>query len=458
MNVAVAREQISDLIISIEALHPTARIADVASLFLSDTCREFLCLPVTENNIVVGTISRYTVMRIFLQPYGRELFGPRPIEQWINKDALKIDINADIETASSYVRTHITNPITEDFVIVKEGEYRGMGVVLALLELMEKRAKRRNRTLAVVNQNLKSSQTRLIQSEKMASLGQMVAGVAHEINTPLGYVQSNVELARDFSQHIKQALTISHELATALLDGTADDQTLGQLIQETSTHTNSVINDGLLHDLTTLFEDSLHGLGQISELVLSLRNFSRMDHVTISRVSLNECIDNALTIGRNVIKQKADIERNFTEDSEVECVASQINQVLLNVLTNAAQAIPQFGVIKITTRSQANHVDIHIRDNGCGMPESVRKRIFDPFFTTKAIGEGTGLGLSISYQIIQQHKGLIEARSKVDKGTEFVIRLPRLFARGNSAATNHSLSPNPSAHSTQSSQPNLTVV
>jgi signal transduction histidine kinase len=302
-----------------------------------------------------------------------------------------------------------------------------MGIALSLLELMEKRAKRRNRTLAVVNQNLKSSQSRLIQSEKMASLGQMVAGVAHEINTPLGYVNSNVELARNFVQQIQQTITTSHQLVTALLDGTADDKTIGRLIQATNTQTHQVIHEGLLTDLDTLFDDSLHGLNQISELVVSLRNFSRIDHATISCVSLNDCIENALTIGRNIIKQKAEIERHFDEDVEIECVASQINQVLLNILTNAAQAITGFGSIKITTRSHPLYIDIHIRDNGCGMNETTRKKIFDPFFTTKAVGEGTGLGLSISYQIIQQHKGVIEVKSVVGKGTEFIIRLPRRY-------------------------------
>ena len=156
-----------------------------------------------------------------------------------------------------------------------------------------------------------------------------------------------------------------------------------------------------------------------------MRNFSRTDHANFVSVNINESIEGALTIGRNVLKQKAEVERVFADDVMVECVPSQINQVLLNIFTNAAQAIPIFGVIKITTRSHKNFVDIHIRDNGCGMTESVRKKIFDPFFTTKKVGEGTGLGLSISFQIIQQHNGLIEVKSFEGKGTEFVIRLPR---------------------------------
>jgi signal transduction histidine kinase len=238
-------------------------------------------------------------------------------------------------------------------------------------------------------------------------------------------VQSNVELARDLAARIGSAVNSSHQLVTALLDGEADDQAIGTAIQKTAEETGQLMDEGALKDFDALFDDSLYGLTQIGELVVSLRNFSRIDHAKVGSVSLNECLDSALTIGRNIIKQKADIERNYCADAEVECVASQINQVLLNILTNAAQAIAEFGVIRVTTRASEAHVDIHIRDNGRGMPEDVRKRIFDPFFTTKAVGEGTGLGLSISYQIVRQHNGLIDVRSKEGKGTEFIVRLPR---------------------------------
>src|SRR5690606_7678214 len=157
-------------------LTPATTIAEAAQIFGADENRELLCLPVVEDHRVVGTLSRASLMKIFLQPYGRELFGPRPLRQWMNSTPLLIESDADVETASQYVRTRLTNPITEDFVVVRHGEYLGMGIVMSLLELLETRALRRNRTLASVNQRLKSSQNRLIQSEKMASLGQMVAG------------------------------------------------------------------------------------------------------------------------------------------------------------------------------------------------------------------------------------------------------------------------------------------
>jgi len=437
MNIAVSNEQVGDLLVSVSPLSLATSIAEVANLFLSDTHRELLCLPVVDNDLVVGTISRYAIMRIFLKPFGREVHGPRSVEQWMNKNPLLIDANTDVDTASRYVHEHITNPITEDFVITRGGKYLGVGMVLSLLELLDQRAARRNKTLMVVNRNLKSSQTRLIQSEKMASLGQMVAGVAHEINTPLGYVSSNVELVRGFAQQIQDAVVVSHQLVTALQEGGVDDDTLSDLMQAANEQTQMIISDGMLADLDTLFTDTFHGLEQISELVVSLRNFSRTDHANFVSVNINESIESALTIGRNVLKQKAEVERIFADDVMVECVPSQINQVLLNIFTNAAQAIPHFGVIKIITRGHKNFVDIHIRDNGCGMPESVRKKIFDPFFTTKAVGEGTGLGLSISFQIIQQHNGLIDVKSVEGKGTEFVIRLPRKRAVNTSSLANH---------------------
>lgn len=429
MNIAVRREQIIDLAIPAKPLAPDTTIAEAAQIFGADENRELLCLPVVEDHRVVGTLSRASLMKIFLQPYGRELFGPRPLRQWMNSTPLLIESDADVETASQYVRTRLTNPITEDFVVVRHGEYLGMGIVMSLLELLETRALRRNRALVSVNQRLKSSQSRLIQSEKMASLGQMVAGVAHEINTPLGYAHANVELASNLARQLQDALHTSHQLVTALLDGTADDQTIGQLIQDTNQQTHELIGEGLIQDFTTLFDDSLHGLEQISELVVSLRNFSRIDHVKQGRVDLNESLETALTIGRNILKQKAEIVRDYAEDAWVECAASQINQVLLNILTNAAQAIPEFGLIKVSTRAAKEHVDIHIRDNGCGMPPEVRAKIFDPFFTTKPVGQGTGLGLSISYQIVQDHGGMINVKSIPGKGTEFVVRLPRQHPR-----------------------------
>lgn len=388
---------ISDLLLPIAGVSPDTQIKDVADGFLTDAWRHLLCLPVVENNQVIGTISRYAIMRIFVQKFGREVFGTRPVTDFINRTPLLVESNEDIEKASRIIREKIQHPITEDFVIVENGEYRGMGVVLSLLELMEQRASQRTRSLVTANHQLKASQTQLVQSEKMASLGQMVAGIAHEMNTPLGYVSSNLELISDFSKQIQDSQAAAAE----------------------------VQNAALFKDMDSLLNDSVYGLRQMGELITGLRSFSRLDQSRQDEVSLNECIDSALTIARNVVRPKAEVIKNYDSDTLLRCVPSQINQVLLNLLTNAAQAIDHFGEITITTKGSEDYVDVYIRDTGKGMPEDVRSRIFDPFYTTKPVGEGTGLGLSISWQIIRQHRGIIKVRSVEGKGTVFVIRLPR---------------------------------
>ncbi|HEY7884959.1 MAG TPA: ATP-binding protein [Cellvibrionaceae bacterium] len=437
MNVAIVSHRVGELMMSVEPLTPESSVRQVADLFLSAEHRQLLCLPIVDGECVVGTISRYAIMKIFLQPYGREIFGTRPAVNFMNNKPLLIDTDTDIDMAARYVRTHISHPITEDFVILQNNCYLGMGLVLSLLEKMEHRADARNKTLRSVNARLKSSQAHLIQSEKMASLGQMVAGVAHEINTPLGYVQSNIELAVGISDDVHRLYQNTAQLIDTLHNNQAGDTDLAQAINPVADIIKKLRAENTLGDLQSLFNDSLHGLTQISELVVSLRNFSRIDHVKLSEVNINDCLDSALTIGRNIVKQKADVVRDYDDNVLVECAASQINQVLLNILTNAAQAIEQFGTITLKTRSRPQHVDIHIRDTGRGMSPEVCNKIFDPFFTTKAVGEGTGLGLSISFQIIEQHHGLINVKSIENKGTEFIIRLPRYQQQNRSRALPH---------------------
>lgn len=417
--------RISDLVMRVHPIPPQMRVADVADLFLAEACADLLCLPVVRGGETLGIVSRYDIMRVFLRQYGREVFGARPIERFMNPSPLLVEQSTGIEEASRYVRQHLRLPITEDFVVVENGEYRGMGMVTSLLEKMEQRVAARGQALVRANQHLKASQSHLVQSEKMASLGQMVAGVAHEINTPLGYVRSNVELVRDFAARTATALMASGNLVRSLMDERATDDEISQHLAVATAEQASVAETGILDELDNLFDDTLHGLGEISELVLNLRNFSRLDRARVDRVNLNECLDSALTIGRNLIKQKAEVVRDYGDLPEVECAASQINQVLLNILTNAAQAIDDFGVIRLQSRALDEGVEIRISDNGSGMPETVRQRIFDPFYTTKPVGQGTGLGLSISYQIITQHGGSIAVASTPGAGTEFRLWLPQ---------------------------------
>jgi two-component system, NtrC family, sensor kinase len=238
---------------------------------------------------------------------------------------------------------------------------------------------------------LRDQQAQLIQSEKMASLGQMVAGVAHEINTPLGYANSNVGIVRES------------------LRAMADDPAHGEAMNEYS----------------ALLADAEHGLGQIADLVRSLKDFSRVDRSRTELFDVNEGLETALKICHNQLKGRVEIERDYGELPRIPCAPSQLNQVFLNLLTNAGQAIDGAGTIRVRTRDAGKHVEIAIRDSGCGMDEETRKHIFEPFFTTKDVGKGTGLGLTIVYRIVEDHRGRINVDSKPGAGTEFTISLPK---------------------------------
>ena len=173
-----------------------------------------------------------------------------------------------------------------------------------------------------------------------------------------------------------------------------------------------------------LLQASASGMEQISDMVMNLKNFSRVDRQKVDNVNLNEGLDSALLIAKNTLKHKVEIAKNYGDLPPVQCSPSQINQVFLNLLVNAAQAIEDTGTITLTTVSKGDTVDIIIEDNGSGIPEDVLPHIFDPFYTTKDVGEGTGLGLSICYQIIEQHSGTIRAESEPGKGTRFIVSLP----------------------------------
>ncbi len=178
-----------------------------------------------------------------------------------------------------------------------------------------------------------------------------------------------------------------------------------------------------------MFVDTAYGLGQIGELVSGLKDFARLDRAFSEEVDLNDCVRNAVLIARTAIKDKAEISSQLGELPLIACAPSQINQVLLNLLTNAAQAMERFGRILLKSWADERQVFLSVQDNGKGMPAEVLGRIFDPFFTTKPVGQGTGLGLSISYKIIQQHGGTIRVASEPGRGTRFLISLPREQAR-----------------------------
>ncbi|MHB0982254.1 MAG: ATP-binding protein [Thiobacillus sp.] len=417
-------KNISELCVSVEPLKPHFRVVDVGDIFLDQNYNRFLSLPVVRDGRPVGTISRTRVQQVFMSRFGRELHGNKSIEEIMNPAPLVVALGQSVEEASQYVTRNIAFPVTEDFIVTDGDGYHGMGSVIDLIRGLEGQLVSQNQSLAQAYMKLKASQAHLVQSEKMASLGQMVAGVAHEINTPLGYVQNNMEIARDAYGKMA-ALNGAYDALYGLLQSPeASEAAVNGHFARLQHMREEFAEVYPQESMESLFSDSLYGLRQISEIVVNLKNFSRIDKAAVDNVDINECVISALTIGNNVIKHKAEVIRDFGVLPKVSCSPSQINQVFLNLVTNAAQAIEGYGRIMIKTVADDQYVHVVVRDNGKGIPPENVARIYDPFYTTKPIGEGTGLGLSIVFGIIKDHGGQIQVKSEVGKGTAFCISLP----------------------------------
>lgn len=282
----------------------------------------------------------------------------------------------------------------------------------------------RTEMVTLAMDELKESQVQLVQSEKMASIGQMVAGVTHEINTPLAYVKSGLEISRSRISDVAELLNEAALLHSMLQSGQADDEVLAHQLQRVGEVSHSLSEADMINELDGLLKDGLHGIDQISEIVVGLKNFSRLDREKIAAFNIHEGLDNTIKIAKNVVKYKL-ITKQYGENiSPITCSPSAINQVFLNLISNAAQATGDDGEIKIVTSQRDQHVRIDIIDNGTGIPEDKINKIFEPFFTTKKIGEGTGLGLSIVQRIVREHGGEITVHSKVGLGTKFTLLFP----------------------------------
>ena len=269
-----------------------------------------------------------------------------------------------------------------------------------------------------LNRKLEDAQNQLLQSEKMASLGQLAAGVAHELNNPIGFVRSNVTTLEGYLAGIFEILKAYDEKAVASLPE-QDAAELASLKKQKDF-------DFVHEDIFQLLSESKDGLTRVQDIVQNLKDFSRVGGAGWGWADLHACIDSTLNIIWNEIKYKCTVVKNYDPAlPQVYCIASQLNQVFMNLLVNAAHAIPEKGEIVITTEHDANGtVRIHVSDDGVGIPEENFAHLFEPFFTTKPIGKGTGLGLSIAYGIIGKHHGSIDVASTVGKGTTFTVTLP----------------------------------
>jgi len=249
--------------------------------------------------------------------------------------------------------------------------------------------------LAITNVKLRDAQAHLIHSEKMAGLGQLVAGIAHEINNPLAFVINNIFIVQE---------------------------TLEKLAAETGDLPPAV--SAKVGKMQARVTGAYSGATRVKELVTKLRTFSRLDEGTVKTINIHESIESVLLFLQHKMEGRIEVERQYGEVEMLSCLAGELNQVLMNIIANAIDAIAGPGRIRIATGQQNSHFVIRIRDTGKGIPEEIRNRIFDPFFTTKPVGQGTGLGLAISYGIMEAHHGSLEFTTQTGEGTEFVLKIP----------------------------------
>ncbi len=256
---------------------------------------------------------------------------------------------------------------------------------------------------------LETANSQLLQSEKMAAIGQLAAGVAHEINNPIGYVFSNL---KTLDGYVRDLLRIADAVDSA---GDLDELRLLKRQLE---------YDYIRGDVAALISESEDGIDRVTRIISALKDFSHIEEDEFRPADLHRGLDTTLNVVNNELKYKAEVIKEYGELPEVECILSQINQVAMNLLVNAAHAIEQFGRITLRTGCDDDWAWIEVEDNGKGIDPKLLNRIFEPFFTTKPVGKGTGLGLALSYNIVQKHSGSIEVHSEPDVGTRFRINLP----------------------------------
>jgi signal transduction histidine kinase len=290
---------------------------------------------------------------------------------------------------------------------------------------LEHRVLDRTRELSEALAHLKESEAQLIQSEKMSSLGQMVAGVAHEINTPLAYVKNSLGTVSDRLGDLSGALDHCEKLLTLLQAGrSADPNELSRQFARASSAIAQLRQQRATEELADLVKDGLYGTGQMAEIVGNLKDFSRLDRSKVTSFNLNDGLDSTLNLAKHMLKS-VKVDKRLGNVPPVLCSPSQVNQVFLNLVTNAVQALEDGkGTITLTTRSEDGGVAVEVDDTGKGIAEDVLPKIFDPFFSTKEVGKGTGLGLSVSYKIVQQHGGRIDVESTPGVGTRFTVWFP----------------------------------
>lgn len=293
-------------------------------------------------------------------------------------------------------------------------------------ELLESRSSElyeSNQALQKSYEKLKNQKAQLLHQEKLASIGQLSAGIAHEINNPAGFVKSNLSSLQNYMTDMLNLITCYQSLSTTLM-ASSPSESVADSLKKAHDIEEEVDIEYLIEDVPELVTESISGMQRIITIVDGLKNFSRVDSDKKELLNVNLCIENTIKLVQNEIKYKADLIQDLGELPETMGYPGSLGQVILNLLVNASQAIPNFGKIMIRSQHRGDWIIVQVKDNGSGIEEEVVNKLFDPFFTTKEVGEGTGLGLSISQGIVKKHEGRITVNSQLGKGTVFTLFLP----------------------------------
>lgn len=340
-------------------------------------------------------------------------------EETIEHERDELEVKVEERTQEFYALNQELSAMYEDIQKVNKELF---------LEVTERknteyRLDQKNKELEKAYTELKNVESQIIQQEKMASIGQLAAGVAHEINSPLGFITSNIETLQKYILKMFNYLEVLEKMIKELNSEVEESEIKIQRNLEIKEAKKKLKIDFIKEDSEEIFGATLDGAVRIKNIVQDLKTFARVSEDT-NMAEINKGIESVINIVWNEIKYKITLNKDLGDIPMTRCNIGQLNQVFLNILVNAAQAIKEKGEINIKTREEEGYIVIKIGDSGNGIPPEVVNRIFEPFFTTKEVGSGTGLGLSISYGIIKKHNGKIEVESEIGKGTTFTIKIP----------------------------------
>ena len=341
--------------------------------------------------------------------------GVHPVEYEIEKILADHErIICELGAAPFYDSEDRVIGIVEDFkdiTLRRKAEDDLLGTYAELRE-KNRELEEEQRNLGLAHSELKAAQSQMLQREKMASIGQLAAGVAHEINNPVGFIASNLTTLAKYIDRLTEYIALQEKA------------TMGEAQEQLREARKKLKIEHIAGDAKDLIRESLDGTDRVSTIVRGLKSFSRVDGATQQATDINECLEATLNIVWNELKYKAVVTKDYGSISRTLCNPQQLNQVFMNLLVNAAQAIEKQGEIRIRSREENGWIFISIADTGCGVSPQNLPRIFEPFFTTKDVGKGTGLGLSISYDIIKKHGGEISVESEPGRGTTFNVKIP----------------------------------